>query len=280
MAGIGVGKSFHKWRDELCLYWRESRRVRDFVSLLRVRLSQSRLGARVAPHSFVVDVDLHRLGHGVRLRSHTTDILVLHEIILGDSVGRLPAGFKPRTIVDLGANIGLTYRWWNSLYPDARVVCVEPDPGNLASLRANVRSARGNCEIISACVGGHARRATLVGTYGDEWGFRLADASEAKGDVTDVVTMEQILGRSSIDGIDLLKCDIEGAEAEVFDNCVSWIHRVDHAVIETHAEAMTTEELLAALCRNGGHFKVVHVATDRALGRDMVTLRRVAAAID
>jgi FkbM family methyltransferase len=181
--------------------------------------------------------------------------------------------------VDLGANIGLTYRWWSARYPDARVVCVEPDPGNLASLRANVRSAGGECEIIDACVGGHARRARLLGTYGGDWGFRLADVSDPEDADTDVVTMEQILGRSSIDKIDLLKCDIEGAESEVFDDCASWINRVDHAVVETHAEAMTTGELLTSLSRNGGNFEVVHIASDPDLGRDTVTLRRVAAAI-
>jgi FkbM family methyltransferase len=34
-----------------------------------------------------------------------------------------------RTVVDLGANIGLSYRWLRRRYPNASFVCVEPDPG-------------------------------------------------------------------------------------------------------------------------------------------------------
>ena len=39
---------------------------------------------------------------------------------------------------------------------------------------------------------------------------------------------------NSIDYIDLLKVDIEGAGKEVFDNCSAWIGRVGAIVVELH----------------------------------------------
>ena len=32
----------------------------------------------------------------------------------------------------------------------------------------------------------------------------------------------------------LLKCDVEGSEAEIFADCGEWLSRVDAAVVETH----------------------------------------------
>jgi FkbM family methyltransferase len=258
------------------MYFRESRRLSDFVSLMRVRLSLSKLGPWTTRTPIVVDVNLNTLGEGIRLRSHTTDISVLAEINDGHTLSELPAGLKPETIVDLGANIGLSYRWLRGRYPDARFVCVEPDPGNLEILRANVNSAGGACTVVGACIGGHARKATLT-TADGEWGFRIADVEDpAQGD-TDVVTMTQVLESASIDRIDVLKCDIEGAEVELFDDCRSWINRVDNIVIECHTDVVDTEGVAAALARNGAEFEVMHVTRVPSCGYETAMLRRVAA---
>ncbi len=57
-----------------------------------------------------------------------------------------------------------------------------------------------------------------------------------------MVNLEPLFSTSSLKGIqagnpptiDLLKCDIEGAEQEVFADCASWLHRVRNLVIELH----------------------------------------------
>jgi FkbM family methyltransferase len=265
-----------QWAEQVRLYWAESRRVHDFVSLMRVRLSQSKLGPWVTPEPIVVDVDMASLGPRVRLRSHTTDISVLTEIMLGDSLGQLPAGVEPQTVVDLGANIGLSYRWLRARYPSARFVCVEPDPGNVEVLEANVRAAAGECEIVRACMGGHSRRVRLATTDG-EWGFRLAEVDDPQDGDTEVVTMDQLLDQAGIERIDVLKCDIEGAEGELFADCRSWIGRVENIVIECHTDTTSTEELADTLARNGATFELLHVERNPGFGYEMGTLRRAAA---
>ena len=52
----------HAWRDEVRIYWRECVRPRDFLALMRVRLSQSRVGRWVTPEPITVTVDLNTLG--------------------------------------------------------------------------------------------------------------------------------------------------------------------------------------------------------------------------
>jgi hypothetical protein len=152
---------------------------------MRIRLSLSKLGPFTTPRPITTTIELRDLGP-VRLRSHSTDISVLSELLIGDEISALPNMPDATTVVDLGANIGLSYRWLRRRYPNASFVCVEPDPGNLEMLR---RNAGTDCQVVAACVGGHERRVAL--TNGDgEWGYRM------------------------VDQIDILKCDIEGAELD------------------------------------------------------------------
>jgi FkbM family methyltransferase len=50
---------------------------------------------------------------------------------------------------------------------------------------------------------------------GDEFGYSMVDAEDGN---IEVVTMNRVLAELATDRIDLLKCDIEGAEQEFFDN--------------------------------------------------------------
>lgn len=267
-----MARRFAQRASQVRFYWHQSRRVSDFVSLMRVRLSQSQVGRWVTPRPIVVDVDLISLGPQVRLRSHTTDISVLGEFAQGHTLGRLDPETKPETVVDLGANIGLAYRWLRTRYPEARFVCVEPDPGNLEVLRSNARGDIGACRVVGACVGGRARRARLATTDG-EWGFRLSDVDDPEDADTDVVTMDQLLADAGFEQVDILKCDIEGAEAELFADCSSWIERVEHLIVECHTDVMSTETLIETLSRNGASFELLHVERNPAFGYEMATLR-------
>lgn len=263
-----------QWMREVAAYWRDARSARDFVAIMRVRLSQSKVGRWVTPQPIVVDVDLASLGRGIRLRSHTTDISVLGEVVGGESIGQIPADLDAKTVLDLGANIGLAYRWLRLRYPSARFVCVEPSPGNREILRANVQAVDGVSEIVGACIGGYARRVKLT-TVDGEWGFRMRDVADSEEADTDVLTMDQLLQRTGIERIDVLKCDIEGAEAELFADCASWIDRVDCMVVECHIDVMTTESLLESLAGNGARFELLHVERRPRFGYEMATLRRI-----
>jgi FkbM family methyltransferase len=264
------------WRDEASVYWRESVRPTDFVALMRVRLSQSKVGRWVTPDPIRVTVDLETLGPSVTLRSHTTDISVLKELLVGDSYEPLPADRDVETVIDLGSNIGLSYRWLRARYPRARFVCVEPDAGNLELLRANVRAVDPDAVIHGVCIGGRERRVKMATTSG-EWGFRMTDlegAEDGSDGGVDVMTMDALLEDAGFDRIGVLKCDIEGAEAEVFADCRSWIDRVDAMSVECHNDKMTSDELLAALAANGGEFRVSHLEANPHLGFDIITLVR------
>lgn len=254
----------HRGR-EVRMYAVEAQGPGDLARLLRVRLSQSKLGPVTTPSRIVVDVSLKHLGR-VRLRSHTSDISVLSELLLGDEIAYLPEMPDAKTVIDLGANIGLSYRWLRFRYPGARFVCVEPAEDNLEILKAN---AAEDCVVICACIGGRERTVELVGGDG-EWGYRMRDSDSG---TTPVITMDQLLRDVGAERIDILKCDIEGAERELFSECRSWIGRVRAMVVECHHPTITADELLDLLDANDSHLRVISLQRRPQLGFDLVTLQ-------
>ena len=175
------------------------------------------------------------------LRLGSSDWHVLKEIYVRneyDTLLKCDLG-KPRWIVDLGSNIGLSLRLWREHYPEASILAVEPDPDNVRILRMNVPEV-GNGRVIveQACVLGHVRPVQLEHKMGGEWAYSVKDAaSDTPGSPDKVVafTMPELLQRHCPSAvIDLLKCDIEGTEAELFRNCGEWLKKVRFVLVELH----------------------------------------------
>jgi len=133
------------------------------------------------------------------------------------------------------------------LWPTARILAVEPDHENIKMARRNADIPGKSTMFVQACVAGTARKVHLDRSH-DEYSFRMqegADASEA----IDALTVPQLINQAGFEGrIDLLKCDVEGAEAEIFANCRPWISRVRFLAVEVHAP-YTAGALLADLQR-------------------------------
>lgn len=259
-------------------YWSASATTVDFVRLVRTRLSYSRL-ARFIPRPFEAVMNLHGLGGAVHLRSHTTDVAVLRELLVDRSYEHAAnaTGGVAHLIVDLGANTGLASRWFLSRNPQARAICVEPDPSNALELRRNLAGT--SFDLHQGCIAARSGPVGLVRTPYGALGYRMIALDDAPAGSLEcaALTMDEILGAGSVDRIDLLKCDIEGTERELFEDCRSWIHRVDTAVVECHW-GFTAEDLMKQVRRNGGDFIVLHHEQSVAPGCELVTLRNRSAA--
>ena len=180
-----------------------------------------------------------------------------------------------KTIVDLGANVGMSVRFWREAFPQARIVAVEPDSANIAMAARNV--AEGHAEgtepadvtFLEACVAAHPGKVYLDRSA-SEYAFRMSD--QANGATVEAITVPQVLERGEVQGqVDLLKCDIEGAEAQVFADCSAWIRRVNNLVIEIHAP-YTLAQLLDHLSAAGVQPRVLHQADKGNLAVALISL--------
>lgn len=161
-----------------------------------------------------------------------TEIEVLREIFLEHEY-RLPSSKRPMTIVDLGAHIGLASRYLLARFPNSRVIAVEADPGLIDRLKFNLRGT--GSQVINAAVGASSSPRKLYRSP-DTWSNSLRKVRPWQTPVVvPGITFEDVLKRSGIDHVDLLKIDIEGAECEAFfggvpdcvDTVIGEVHEVD-----------------------------------------------------
>lgn len=228
--------------------------IADWLAFIRIQASARHKGAKPASQR-LVPLHLKADPRPILVRPGTSDGPVVKEVFLWDEYAPLLGEITGdvNTIIDLGSNIGLTIRLWQRHFPHARICAVEPDKGNAALLTTNASvpplPSGGLPTIIRACIAGTPGSVTLDRS-GAEWGCVMrrntsSHAADTKTDIVEAITLDTLLERfdHTTGDIDILKCDIEGAEAEVFPRSAAWLPRVRHLAIELH-EPYTVDAFL------------------------------------
>jgi FkbM family methyltransferase len=149
---------------------------------------------------------------------------------------------QPR-IIDAGANVGLATLYFKYRYPDAVIDCFEPNGANFNLLVRNIHENRlADVRPRKVALGANAGTGTLY-TRHDVSGGDLAASfynlfeihGQAEEFAVDGETVEVAPLTSFIeDEVDLLKIDVEGAEAEALEGAGEKLRNVQHVVIEYH----------------------------------------------
>jgi FkbM family methyltransferase len=179
----------------------------------------------------------------VRLRPGTSDVDVFRQIFISEEYAPCSRLDGIRTIVDCGANIGLASMYLLDSYPLAKVLAIEPDPGNAEICRRNLRSFGDRAQVESFGVwasGDWEKPARLrfdrYAGDGREWAIAVREARADEAAESTGIAMRAICDR--VGHIDLLKVDIEGAEALIFsDDSAPWLSRVSNIAIELHNDS-------------------------------------------
>lgn len=201
-------------------------------SVFRYPIGDHRDGA--GPVSSVL---LPGLVHPFYFRQGTSDVLAIKQLFVLLEYRRLQALKQVETIVDAGANIGAAAVVLLTMFPQAKLIAMEPDPGNAAILRRNLEPYGERVTIGEAAVWPTPEPLQLVhAQFRDklDWSIQVkpgVSTSSVQG-----VTIQQLLENSRWHGIDLLKIDIEGAEVELFRGDTAWLKRVKNLCIEIHSE--------------------------------------------
>ena len=189
-------------------------------------------------------------GMTVHYRFNRGDIQSIREVLLEDTY-RLPFELESvKTVVDLGANIGLWSLWASKTCGFAQVIAVEPDPENAKLVKKNFTDNRISGEVLEAAIG--ASTGSVVFQKQKESNLGRVAASGTAGGCQTVevaqVSMNDVLGGLPADAcIDLVKMDVEGAEQSVLAAETSWLARVRALVIEWHPDRCDPAPLVKAL---------------------------------
>ncbi len=175
--------------------------------------------------------------------------LQMHQEIIEQAIYFFAAQDDRPTIIDGGANIGISVVFFKQLFPRARIIAFEPDDAAFAALTRNV--ARRGYEDVKLV------RAALAATTADlpfmnegSYAGRIA-----RGDDPATTTVAGVRLRPYLEQrVDLLKLNIEGAETAVLDDCRDLLGNVDRIVVEYHSfagERQTLHTLLGVLAGAG-----------------------------
>jgi FkbM family methyltransferase len=202
-------------------------------------------------HDPKVEIRFPNLLFPLAVRPGTSDASELMQtLVRGLYSHYLPTG-SVKFIVDAGAYIGDTAAFYLSHFPEARVVSLEPDLANFAAAQHNLRLYGTRVTLLRAALWPYEARLSVSG-----------EAVKCSISVSEVVdgsqvadcpglTLSSLLRDLGETRIDLLKCDIEGAEVEVFSkDCDEWLSLTQSIFIEIHS-TQALQVVLAATTRHG-----------------------------
>jgi FkbM family methyltransferase len=195
-----------------------------------------RVRMQVAPPPAQVRLFSKHARHPLYARSGTSDIDVYEQVFLWREYQCLDHVREASLVVDCGANVGYSSAYFLSRFPAAKVIAVEPDPGNFAQMERNLAPYADRVAAWRTGVWSHPARLVISSdSWGDdrEWArtVREARAGEIGMEAVDIATL---LAQSGRERISILKVDIEGAERIVFGAPCPWLSYVDNIVVELH----------------------------------------------
>ena len=158
------------------------------------------------------------------------------------------------TMIDLGANIGLSSVYFKKYYPNCKIVAVEPAFGNFQQLKLNTGN---KVQLLNNAIWTIDTMLYLVNDFrdGKDWSKSVTTTQqEIPLEKVNSVTLSYIIEQYfETELIDLLKIDIEGSEKNLFqdDSFVQLLNRVKVISIEIHDEFECRQQICDTLSSKG-----------------------------
>ncbi len=231
------------------------RRRKGVFELKELMRKLSSVGYRMNKSGRYSVINVSDLGIKVLLRRFTSDIPVFQQVFLQkqykpltDRIFKSGTENSIRNIVDAGANVGYTSLFFKKLFPEARIVGIEPEEGNYNMIERNIalNSVLGITPVKKALWGGH-EKLMLDKKFRDgrEWAFRTIPGNNGG---IDSLTLKDVMEQYGIKTIDILKIDVEGAEESIFQNA-DFLANVRYLAIEIHKEFRMHEKITNLLAK-------------------------------
>ncbi|MDB5202064.1 MAG: FkbM family methyltransferase [Ferruginibacter sp.] len=207
----------------------------------------SRLPAFIKNYGFLNGLKLYRhiksksnaairlpgLQHPLYLRGKpdSTDAFIFEQIFIEKQYD-VSIPLTPKFIIDLGANVGFASVLFANLYPNAKILAIEPDAGNYEAAKKNLAPYK-NVTLIKGAVWHKSEMINLVDDGFGEAAFMIKPGQGSN--MVQGYTIKELMEQLGTNHIDLLKMDVEGAEKELFEyDAKSWIPFTKMMLVETH----------------------------------------------
>lgn len=168
-----------------------------------------------------------------RLRPNTTDFDTYEHVFVMKQYD-IHINFKPRTIIDGGANIGMSAIYYALRYPDAKIISLEVSPENFEQLKYNTRNFP-NVKPICKGIWNETGHLKIIDEGKGANAFMVQKVDTAGSDTIPAISIADIMKEEKVDILDIVKLDIEGAEKMVFENNYEeWLPKTRLLIVELH----------------------------------------------
>lgn len=193
-------------------------------------------------------VHAHAIRRSVLLRMNNCDLPLLSDIFSTDEC-EIHLSWTPKTVVDLGANIGLTALKLQKQFPVARLIAVEPDTHTAEMCATNLKHLP-DCIVLHRAVGFEAARVVCTNPQAQATSRRFSACHDDQLAGVDTISIGAILAQYKCPRPILIKMDIEGAEEECFQHASEWLESVQAVLVEPHSERIE-ETICRTLTKHG-----------------------------
>ena len=160
---------------------------------------------------------------------------------------------SPRTVLDIGANVGHICRGLRQIIFTRTCHSFEPLPDSVTELRKNVHSLS-NVTVYPYALGeedgevsihlNSQSRASSILPLAQAHRKAFPEAQEKKTITVPVSSLDELLAKTQLPSPVLLKIDVQGYETHTLrENCET-LKQVDYAILETSFKPMYQNELL------------------------------------
>ena len=185
----------------------------------------------------------------VYVRPRATDFAVVIQILfhnefkfLIDPPSEMKETFNPNNIeyiLDAGGNCGISALFLASIYPDARIITVEPSQDNFSILLRNIAKFP-NIQAVNKGLWDKSTNLLVKkgARHGREWDYQVIETNDENNYSIKATTVDNLLREFGLPRFDLIKLDIEGSEKEVFEGGTvgSWLPEVRVLFAELHPD--------------------------------------------
>lgn len=158
-------------------------------------------------------------------------------------------------IIDGGGCIGMSVLYFKYIYPEAKIICFEPDPEIFKILQHNLTT--NNLDDVTLINAGLSKEGGILSFSSDNVdGGKIVESSQGNIKIRTVRLSEYLS-----EAVDFLKLNIEGQELPVLQEIEASgkLRNIREMVIEYHGwpdESQKLGELLTILDRNGFQYLI------------------------